>query len=179
VFYVSKSLPRLFLLRSRDYTVTILSVHLDDCHIPIADLDISLPPQLYVAEEMTLPCCLVPAPALFSSRKPGRLESRNISNYFRNTLVFLLPAFQGNCAAGMLISGELPAHESLFHLFMPSISTVDNVREHGMAHHNEVDGAPQRKEVCLDIRIKRIVSRAVESARLATPAVKNHLTVLR
>jgi hypothetical protein len=135
---------------------------------------------------MIRPCCDSSLVDVFKTRmtrlatsRSGRLESLNISSYFRSTLVFHPPALQGNCAAGMLILGKLPAHESLFHLLMPSVFTIDNVRKHGMAHHDEVNGAPQRKEVCLDVRVKRIVSRAVEPARLAAPAVKNNLAVLR
>ena len=72
----------------------------------------------------------------------------------------------------MLTLGELPARQSLFHPLMPSVFTIDNVRKDGMANYNEVDSVPQRKEFCLDIRVERIVSRAVEPTRLATPAVK-------
>lgn len=78
-----------------------------------------------------------------------------------------------------MILGKLLARESVSRLLIPFIFSVYNVGEHSMAHHDKVEGTPQRKDVRLNICIEGVVSRVVEPARFAAPAVKEHLAVIR
>jgi hypothetical protein len=71
----------------------------------------------------------------------------------------------------MRILQELLLYKPVCDLVELSILSIDNVIENSIAYHDKVHSASKRKEVRLDIRFKRIISREVESARLATPTV--------
>ncbi|KAF1993986.1 hypothetical protein P154DRAFT_47426 [Amniculicola lignicola CBS 123094] len=110
------------------------------------------------------PLCLT----VFPRSQPKNLESETRQKHANSLLpferldigrfIFLPLALQGDSTVGMLVLGKLPARESVSHFLIPSVFPVSDVRAHSIAHHDEVDGAPQRKEVRFNIRIKGTAS---------------------
>jgi hypothetical protein len=87
------------------------------------------------------------------------------------------PALQGDSTTGRRILWELLLCKPVCSLVVPSILSIENVRENSMARRDEVHGASERKEVRRDIHFERIISREVESAGLATPTVKKDFSI--
>lgn len=48
-----------------------------------------------------------------------------------------------------------------------------------MSHHDEIDRAPKRKEIRLDISVEGVVPGTIESTGLTAPAVEEHRAALR
>lgn len=73
------------------------------------------------------------------------LNGPEVPNHLLRCFIPLLPALQGHRTASVLILGKDSLRESLRHLLIPPFLPVNNVWKSGMPHHDELDGAPERK----------------------------------
>jgi hypothetical protein len=60
---------------------------------------------------------------------------------------------------------------------VPSIFTINNVRENIMAHHDEIHNASEYEEVRLDACFERVISRKIKSTGFATPTIKKNFSI--
>lgn len=79
----------------------------------------------------------------------------------------------------MLVLRKLPPREPARHPLIPPLFTADDIRKHSMSHHDEIDRAPKRKEIRLDISVEGVVPGTIESTGLTAPAVEEHRAALR
>lgn len=104
-------------------------------------------------------------------------DSLEIPNHPLRGFVLLLPAFQGDGTAYLLFPRPLLLREPLLHLLPGLLIPVADVWEGGMAQEDEVDSAPQREQVRLDVGAE-VVRGQREAVGLHTTAVDDHCTVL-